>query len=71
MSKRKQGFYSDAEKEALKNEPCPFCVKAKNYCGGSGHPSCGCFVYGIPATSEEAYNAKYGVPPNISSSRFY
>lgn len=35
------------------SEPCPICVLTQGYCGGSGHPNCGCFVDGVAATPEQ------------------
>lgn len=42
-------------------EVCPACAHYCGYCGGSGHPSCGCFVRGraCSAHQEDVYHATY------------
>ena len=45
----------------MSKEPCPVCTMTGGYCGGSGHPSCGCFVNGHACSEvqEEAYASTY------------
>ena len=47
-------------------EPCDVCQQVGGYCGGSAHPSCGCFLNGFAVSLEEEMAAKKNRPLIVS-----
>jgi len=46
----------------MSNETCPACAQHGD-CGGSNHPSCGCFIRGRACTAlqQQVYHSGYKV----------
>lgn len=50
-----KGDREEVAKEKERDEACPTCATVGGYCGGSDHPSCGCFKGGCAVSANE-YN---------------